>query len=93
MVVRQMPMGSYKAILYPNIRILLRKGDLYERVLYEDRGMRFAVDMHNLALVVYEVLQAQRRSNHLTRCTEVVEFASRQWQNGNLQRGNLIIRL
>ena len=90
---RQMPMGSHKTVLYPYIRIFLRKQNLYEGILHEDRGMRLAIDMHDLALVVHEVLQAQRRSNHLTRCTEVVEFASRQWQNGNLQRGNLIIRL
>ena len=85
MIVRQMPTGTYITVLHPHIRILFRKRNLHNGVLYEDRGMGLAVDMHDLALVVYEVLQAQRRGNHLTRRAEMIELTASQRQDSHFQ--------
>ena len=41
--------------------------------------------MHNLALVVDEVLQRQRRADHLTTGAEVVELTARQGQYGHAE--------
>ena len=93
MVVRQMPTRANIAVLHPDIRILLRKRNLHHGILHEDRGMGFAVDMHDLTLVVHKILQTQRRGNHLTRCAEMIELAPSQRQDGHLQGGYLIIGL
>ena len=93
MVVGQLPTRSHKTVLHPHICILFRKGNLHHGILYEDGGMGFAVDMHDLTLVVHQVLQAQRRGNHLTRGTEVIELTTCQRQNSHFQRGDFIIRL
>ena len=93
MIVRQMPTGTDETVLHPHIRILLRKRNLRHGILHEDGGMGFAVDMHDLALIVYKVLQAQRRGNHLTRGAEVIELPTCQGQNGHFQGGYLIVGL
>ena len=59
-VVRQMPLGTNKTVLYPDMAVLLRKGNLHHRVLHEDRRMRFTIQVHDLPLVVDEVLEPQR---------------------------------
>ena len=55
--------------------------------------MGFAIDMHNLTLIVHEVLQAQRGGNHLTRRTEMIELTTSQREDGHLQRRHLFIGL
>ena len=59
MVVGKVPARSDITVFNPHIFILLRKRNLHNRILYEDRRMGFAVDMHNLTLVIDEVLQSQ----------------------------------
>ena len=57
MVVGQVPMLTNIGILYPYIRIFFRQWNLGDGILYEDTGMRFTIEVHNLALIVYQVLK------------------------------------
>ena len=84
-VVRQCPIGSHVAVLYPNIVVLLRKAETNIGILYEDAGMWFAVVVHDVALVVDDILNGQRRRNHLPRRAEMVELTARQRYDGYCQ--------
>ena len=57
MVVGQVPMLTNIGILYPYVRIFFRQWNLGDGILYEDTGMRFTIEVHNLALIVYQVLK------------------------------------
>ena len=60
MIVSQMPAGTDKAFFYPDIGILLGKGNLRHGILYEDARVWLTVMMHDLTLVIDEILDAQR---------------------------------
>ena len=88
-VARQVPAGGHVGVLNPYILVLLGERHLGDGVLHEDRGMGFAVEVHNLALVADEVLNGERRRDHLATSAEVVELAARQGQDGDAQRAQL----
>ena len=79
MVMSESPTLSDVTILNPDIRIISRQRHLYGRILHENRRMRLTVDVHNLALVVHQILDALHRGNHLPRGSEVVELTTGQW--------------
>ena len=79
------------AVLNPYIRIISRQRHLYGRILHENRGMGLTVDVHNLALVVYQILDALHRGDHLPRGSEVVELTTGQWQNGDFQLSQFVV--
>ena len=62
---RQCPAWTHKAILHPNVIVLIRKLIVHDSILRKDAGMRFTVVMHDVALVVDEILDSQRRGYHL----------------------------
>ena len=92
-VVRQMPFLTHVAVLYPNIAILLRKTNLRHSILHKDRGMGLAIQMHNLALIVHQILKPQRRGDHLLRRTEMIELTTIQGHNSHTQIGYFTIGL
>ena len=47
-------------------------------ILDKDGGMRLTVMMHDLPLVIDDILYRHSRGNHLPRCTEMKELATRQ---------------
>ena len=75
-VVGKMPFLSNITVLNPDIRILLSKRNLRHSVLHEDRGVRLTVEMHDLTLVVHQILKSQRGGDHLARGAEMIELAS-----------------
>ena len=64
-IVGEMPMLANVAIFNPDITVLLCERDLHHGILHEDRRMWLAVEMHDLTLVVHEILKSQRRRDHL----------------------------
>ena len=60
MVVGEMPTLANMAVLDPDVAIFLRERNLHHGILYEDRGMGLTVEVHDLTLVVHEVLKPQR---------------------------------
>ena len=60
MIVRKHPTFPDVAVLDPDILILFGKGNLHLSILHKDRGMGFAIQMHDLALVVLQILNAHR---------------------------------
>ena len=85
MIVRKLPMGTHMAVLNPNIRIILCQRDIHLCILYENGGMGFAVDVHNLPLVVLQILNTNHRGNHLTGGSEMIELTPSQGQDSHLQ--------
>ena len=85
MIVSQVPMLTDIGILYPYVRILFRQRNLNNGILYEDTGMWLTVKMHDLALIVHQILKTQSRGNHLKRSTEMIELATGQGDDGHLQ--------
>ena len=57
----ELPVRTYTTVLYPQTGILLRQFHMTHGILNKDRGMGFPTEMHNLALVVDEVLDSERR--------------------------------
>ena len=53
--------------------------------------MGLAVVVHNLALVVHDVLYGEHRREQLVRCAEMVELAARQRQYHGLQRVHSLV--
>ena len=60
MVVGEMPTLANVAVLNPDVAIFLRERNLHHGILHEDRGMWLAIEMHNLTLIVHEILKPQR---------------------------------
>ena len=60
-VVGEFPLWAYMGILNPDVGVVGRERYLGNRILNEYAGVGFAVVMHNLALVVHQVLQGQGR--------------------------------
>ena len=85
MVVSQVPALTYIRVLNPYIRILLCQGNLRDGILHKDAWMRLTVEMHNLPLVVHQILKAQRRGNHLPRSAEMIELTTSQRHDGHFQ--------
>ena len=85
-VLRQRPVLAYVCVLHPLVAVLLCPLGLQLCVLHEDRRMGLAVVVHNLALVVHDVLYGEHRREQLVRCAEMVELAARQRQYHGLQR-------
>ena len=85
-VVRQRPVGTDVTVFYPDVIVLLCKLKAYLCVLHEDAGVRLTVVVHDVALVVDDILNSQRRGNHLARGSEMVELATRQRHDGYRQR-------
>ena len=56
MVMGQMPPTAHMTILNPYIAVLLGKRNLHHGILNKDARMRFTVEMHDLTLVVDEIL-------------------------------------
>ena len=65
MIVSELPTFSDVTVLNPDIRVISRQGYLHHSILYEDGRMGFTVDVHDLTLVVHQVLDALHRGNHL----------------------------
>ena len=61
MVMRQMPTTADVTVLNPYIAVLLRKWDLHHCILYEDARMWLTVEMHDLTLIVHQILEPQCR--------------------------------
>ena len=59
-------MGTDMAVLNPDIGILFCEVYIGSGILHKDTWMRLAVEMHDLALVVHQILNAQCGGNHLT---------------------------
>ena len=57
----QGPALAHVAVFYPNIRILLSKAELADSILHKDTWVRLTVVVHNLALIVNQILDSQRR--------------------------------
>ena len=88
-VARQGPALSDMAVLYPYIPILFGEAAVGLGILCENRGMRLAVVVHDVPLVVHDILNGHRRRNHLARSTEVVKLASLQGDDGYGQLAEL----
>ena len=84
-VVGQVPAFTYIGVLNPYIRILLCQRNLRDGILHKDARMRLTVEMHDLPLVVHQILKAQRRGDHLTRGTEMIELTTSQRHDGHFQ--------
>ena len=84
-VLRQRPVLAYVCVLHPFVAVLLCPLRLQFGVLHEDRRMWLAVVVHNLALVVHNVLYGEHRREQLVRCAEMVELATWQRQYHGLQ--------
>ena len=55
--------------------------------------MGLAIQMHNLALIVHQILKPQRRGDHLLRRTEMIELTTIQGHNSHTQIGYFTIGL
>ena len=91
MVVGELPMLSDAAVLNPDVRILFRKGRPHLGILHEDAGVRLTVVVHDLTLVVHQILDGQRRGDHLARGAEVVELTTCQWHDGHTELPQLLV--
>ena len=60
MVVGYLPPLTNMAILYPDVRIGFRERDVSHSILHKNARMGFPVVVHNLTLVVHQVLKPQR---------------------------------
>ena len=58
MIVRELPTLAHMTILYPDICILLREAYLHQGVLHKYGGMGLAVEVHDLTLIVLQILDA-----------------------------------
>ena len=80
-IMGKVPTATDVAILYPNIAVLLCKRNLHDGILHKNARMGFTVEVHNLPLVVDEVLESHRRRNHLSRRAEMIELPTSQRDN------------
>ena len=60
-IVSQGPTFAHVAVFNPNIGILLSKLVLAHSILHKQTGVRFTIVVHNLTLIVHQVLNAERR--------------------------------
>ena len=86
---RQRPVRTDAAVLYPHIGVLRFKAIVRQGILCKDAGVRLAVVVHDVALVVDHILDGHRRRDHLTRRAEVVERSSGQGYDGHGQLAQL----
>ena len=84
-VMCQMPSRSDETIFYPDVLVLLCEFIVGNGILREDGRMRLSVVMHDVALVVDNILYSNRRGNHFTAGSEMVELTTRQWHDGYRQ--------
>ena len=80
-------------VLDPYMAVLFREWDLHHGILYEDTRMGLTVQVHDLPLVVDQILESHRRGDHLPRRAEMIELPTCQRKDSHLQTGNLGIRL
>ena len=80
-------------VLNPYIGVIGSEGYLRDRVLYENRGMRLAVAVHYLALIVHAVLYGQCRRDHLAAGAVVIELAAGKGKDGHREIGQLGVGL
>ena len=59
---------------------------MVDGILCEDRGMRLSVMMHDLPLVIDDILYSQRRGDHLTGGAEMIELTTCQRYDSHRQR-------
>ena len=91
-VVSKGPPLAHVAVFNPEICIFLSKAEVADGILHKDAGMRFTTMVHNLALIVNQVLNAEGRRNHLARSSEMVELATLQRYDGHRELRELIVR-
>ena len=60
-VVTQGPALAHVAVFNPDIGIVLGKLVLANGILHKQTGVRFAIVVHNLSLIVYQILNAEGR--------------------------------
>ena len=77
-VVSKRPTRTHETVLNPDVVILIGKLVVGNGVLRKNAGMGLAVVVHDVALVVDDVLNSYRRGNHLARSAEMIELATRQ---------------
>ena len=82
-------MGTNITILNPDIRILRSEWIHGDGILHEHRRMGFARMMHNLSLVILQILNSNHRRNQFTGSTEMVKLTTGKRQYRNLQFSQL----
>ena len=85
------PRCSYTTVLYPYFRILRGQLITYLSVLDKHSRMRFYLPVHDLPLVVYQILYSQCRRNKLTTGSVMIKLTSGQRQNSHAQRVKFIV--
>ena len=58
-IVSKGPPLAHIAVFYPDICILLSKAELADGILHKDAGVRLTTVVHNLALIVNQILNAE----------------------------------
>ena len=71
-------MRTHTTVFYPDVLVLFRKRHLVDGILGKDTGMRLTIVVHDIALVVDNVLDSHCRGNHFARGAEMVELATLQ---------------
>ncbi len=61
MIVGELPVFADMTVFYPDIRILLCECNVHHGILHKDRRMGFPVVVHDLPLVVLQILYPHRR--------------------------------
>ena len=82
-VAGQLPARPDVAVLYPDVAVLGSERIVAHGILRENAGLRLAVVVHDVALVVDDTLDGHRRRDHLPRGAEMVELATRQRHNSH----------
>ena len=90
-VMGERPAGTHETVFHPDVVVLFIKMITGNAVLRKNAGVRLAVIMHDVALVVDNVLYGQRRGNHFTGGAKVVEFTTRQGDYGHRKTSQLVI--
>ena len=91
MIMRKHPSLTYVTVLYPDIGVLLCKTDLHHCILHENGRMGLTVEMHDLPLVVLQILDTHSRGNHLARGAKVVELTTCQGNDSHTKTGDITI--
>ena len=79
------PLGAHTAVFNPEVLVVFGDFDFHFRVLGEHGGMGLERVVHDLALVVDDILDVKHRRDYLMRRTEVIELSAGQRQYGHLE--------
>ena len=60
-IVGKSPSLAHIAVFNPDVCVLLSKAELANSILHKDTGVRFTIVVHNLTLIVHQILNSQRR--------------------------------